>query len=210
MDSSLVIRGIFRISKVKIVAAAAAIFLFVGIAPAFADPPPWAPAWGYYGKQKGKGKHKYKGKNRQYAVPPAVPFGIGRGDCNRELLGSVLGATIGGVAGSQVGKGSGQLVGVAGGTIIGYLIGGAIGRTMDEIDQNCIGQILEHGEDGQDIVWNNPRNGTVYEVSPSRTYQQSNGEYCREYTAQSDINGQIQTTYGIACRQEDGSWKIKN
>jgi surface antigen len=185
----------------------------VGIsAPAFADPPPWAPAWGYHGKKKGKNKHKnkYKYQTRNYAVPPPIPFGIGRGVCNKELLGSVLGASVGGVAGSQVGKGSGQLVGVAAGTIIGYLIGGSIGRYMDEVDQNCIGQALEHGEDGQDIVWNDPRNGAIYEVTPERTYQQRNGEYCREYTAQSDINGQVQTTYGTACRQEDGSWKIKN
>lgn len=210
MNCNLLARSFFLNARAGTLTGVTIMFMFVGIAPAFADPPPWAPAWGYHGNQKGKNKHKQKGKKQQYAVPPAIPFGIGRGDCNRELLGSVLGATLGGVAGSQVGKGSGQLVGVAGGAIIGYLIGGSIGRSMDEIDQNCIGQILEHGEDGQDIVWNNPRNGAIYEVSPNQTYQQSNGEYCREYTAQSEINGQIQTTYGTACRQEDGTWKIKN
>lgn len=198
--------------KVGTIICVALAYSIVVAAPAFADPPPWAPAWGYHGKNKGKNKHnnKYKYQSKNYAVPPAVPFGIGRGVCNRELLGSVLGATIGGVAGSQVGKGSGQLVGVAAGTIIGYLLGGNIGRYMDDIDQNCIGQALEHGEDGQEIVWNNPQNGAVYEVTPETTYKQASGEYCREYTAQSDINGRMQTTYGTACRQEDGSWKIKN
>ncbi len=177
------------------------------IAPAYADPPPWAPAWGYHKKAHKKNKHK-KGKQARYQVPPAVPFGIDRGACNRELLGSVLGAAAGGLAGSQVGKGSGKLAAVAGGAIIGYLIGGSIGRSMDEVDQNCIGQVLEHGQDGQEIIWNNPDNGDIYEVSPVRTFQQSNGKYCREYTAKSVIGGEAVTTYGTACRQEDGTWKI--
>lgn len=185
-------------------------FSFITIAPVYADPPPWAPAWGYHKNKKGKNKNKYKGDQRVYAMPPAVPFGIDRGACNRELLGSVLGAAVGGLAGSQLGKGKGQLVGVAGGAIIGYLIGGSIGRSMDEIDQNCIGQVLEHGQDGQEVIWNNPENGGIYEVSPQRTYQAKSGEYCREYTARSEIGGKTQTTYGTACRQEDGSWKIKS
>ncbi|MCF8467129.1 MAG: hypothetical protein K9G33_06980 [Sneathiella sp.] len=191
-----------------LILALAASFVAADIVPARADPPPWAPAHGYRDKHKGKGKNKNKG---YYAAPvQVVPFGIDTGRCNRELLGSVLGAAVGGAAGSQVGKGDGKLAAVAGGTIIGYLLGGAIGKSMDEVDQNCIGQIMEHAGDGQDIIWNNPENGAVYEVSPEKTYQQKNGEYCREYTAQSDINGTKQTTYGVACRQVDGSWKIKS
>lgn len=191
--------------KSVLVGAFVLCFVAVDIPPVKADPPPWAPAHGYRNKHKGKGKNK-----AYYAAPAAIPFGIDTGRCNRELLGSVLGAAAGGAAGSQVGKGDGKVVAVVGGTIIGYLLGGAIGRSMDQVDQNCIGQIMEHAEDGQDIIWNNPQNGAVYEVSPEKTYQQNNGEYCREYTAQSDINGTKQTTYGIACRQVDGSWKIKS
>ncbi len=195
----------FRPLKAMFVGALALGFVGVDVAPVKADPPPWAPAHGY------RNKHKGKGKNKNYAVAPApVPFDIDMGRCNRELLGGVLGAAAGGAAGSQIGKGDGKLVAIAGGTIIGYLLGGAIGRSMDEVDQNCIGQIMEHAEDGQDIIWNNPRNGAVYEVRPQETWQQKNGEYCREYTAEADINGKKQQTYGIACRQEDGSWKLKS
>ncbi|MZR32203.1 RT0821/Lpp0805 family surface protein [Sneathiella litorea] len=189
--------------KTALVCVLALGFAVVDIVPVQADPPPWAPAHGY------RNKHKVKGKSKKVVVAP-VPFGIDVGQCNRERLGSILGAAAGGAAGSQVGKGDGKLVAIAGGTIIGYLLGGAIGRSMDEVDQNCIGQIMEHAEDGQDIIWNNPQSGAVYEVSPERTYQQKSGEYCREYTAQADINGKKQTTYGIACRQVDGSWKIKS
>ncbi len=196
-----------RFFKAGLAAALAVTFLAADIAPVFADPPPWAPAHGYRNKHKHKHKHKHNGPD--YVVAP-VPFGIDMGRCNREMLGSVLGAAAGGIAGSQVGKGDGKVIAVIGGTIIGYLIGGAIGRSMDEIDQNCIGQVMEHAEDGQDIIWTNSRSGAVYEVTPQSTYRERSGDYCREYTAMAEINGRQQRTYGIACRQVDGSWKLKS
>lgn len=197
-----------RLLKTAMVSALALGFMGADIVPVKADPPPWAPAHGYRDKQMKKGK---KGKGYYAApVPLVIPFGIDTGRCNRELLGSVLGATVGGVAGSQIGKGDGKIVAIAGGTIIGYLLGGSIGRSMDEVDQNCIGQVLEHAEDGREIIWNNPRNDIDYKVNPERTYQVKSGEYCREYTAEAEINGKIEKTYGTACRQVDGDWKLMN
>jgi len=35
-------------------------------------------------------------------------------------------------------------------------------------------------------------------------------EECREYQATTTIDGQPQQIHGTACRQPDGSWKIKN
>lgn len=157
-------------------------------------PPPWAPAHGYRRKHGGGG----------------LPLNLDLGSCNRELLGSLLGAAAGGLAGSQIGDGRGQLAATAGGTLLGFLIGGNIGRSMDDIDQNCIGQALEHAPDGKTITWNNPDTGRDYQVTPSRTIQQASGAYCREYTAESVINGRTQQTYGKACRQPDGSWRLKS
>ncbi len=159
------------------------------------SPPPWAPAHGYrYGAGGGQ-------RGRQ-------PLDLGTGRCNRELLGSLLGAAAGGLAGSQIGDGRGQLAAVAGGTLLGFLMGGTIGRNMDEVDQNCVGQALEHAGDGQQIAWNNPQTGAQYQVVPTRTVQGSDGRYCREYTATSVVSGRNQQTYGRACRQPDGSWQI--
>jgi surface antigen len=157
-----------RIGLTKKVLSAALIVLCAAVwsAPTAAEPPPWAPAWGYRAKHKGKNKHKVQ----QAYVPP---FDIGLGNCNRELLGSLLGAAAGGLAGSQIGDGRGQLAAVAGGTLLGFLMGGTIGRNMDEIDQNCVGQALEHAEDGQQIAWNNPQTGAQYQVVPTRTVQGS-------------------------------------
>jgi hypothetical protein len=38
----------------------------------------------------------------------------------------------------------------------------------------------------------------------------SNGEHCREYQSSSTIDGRPQQTYGTACQQPDGTWRIIN
>lgn len=178
--------------------AFAASMMVVPAPAAFADPPPWAPAHGW--------RAKHNQTYRTYREP--VPFGIDLGHCNRQLLGSVLGGVAGGVIGSQVGKGDGRTVAIIGGTLIGVLIGGALGRAMDEVDQNCVGQVLEHAEDGRTVRWQNPNTGTTYDVEPRRTYTNPEGAYCREYTTTAVIGGRAERVYGTACRNEDGSWKI--
>ncbi len=197
------------ISRLKRVAVAALILACGAVwsAPVSAEPPPWAPAWGYRNKHKGKGKgkNKHRVQVQQAYVPP---YDIGLGRCNRELLGSLLGAAAGGLAGSQIGDGRGQLAATAGGTLLGFLVGGSIVRNMDELDQNCIGQDLVDAGDGQLIAWNNPQTGARYQVVPTRTVQGSDGRYCREYTGTSVVDGRTQQTYGRACRQPDGSWQL--
>ncbi len=190
-------------SKRAAAAALVAVCAAVWSAPASADPPPWAPAWGY------RAKHKTKHKPRlQHAYQP--PFDIGLGRCNRELLGGLLGGAAGGFLGSRVGKGDGRLAAVAGGALLGFLIGGRIGRSMDEVDQTCVEQSLEHARDGQEITWNNPETGARYAVTPTDTVQVAQDRYCREYTTTATIGGKTETVYGRACRQPDGSWQIKS
>ena len=193
------------ISRMKRVAVAAMILAcgVVWSAPASAEPPPWAPAWGYRAKHKGKNKH-----NVQQAYVP--PYDIGLGHCNRDLIGGVLGAAAGGLIGSQIGSGKGQLAAVAAGTLFGFLVGNNVGRSMDAADQTCLTQSLEHAEDGQEIAWDNPDNGARYQVTPTRTVQTANNLYCREYTSTATIDGKTETTYGQACRQPDGAWEFKS
>ncbi len=195
------------ISRLKRVAVAAMILACGAVwsAPVSAEPPPWAPAWGYNKKHKGKGKGKNKHRVQQAYVPP---YDIGLGRCNRDLIGGLLGGAAGGLIGSQVGKGKGQLAAVAAGTLLGFLVGNNIGRAMDEADQTCLTQSLEYAEDGQEIAWKNPDSGTRYQVTPTKTIQVADSRYCREYTATSIVSGRDQQTYGRACRQPDGSWQI--
>ncbi len=173
--------------------------LAVWTVPVAADPPAWAPAHGWRAKQK----HKQK-----YYANYAEPYGLDLGRCNRVVLGGVLGGATGAALGTTVDKSDGRTAAVVGGTIIGVLVGGAIGRYMDSVDQNCVGQTLEHAQDGGSIAWRNPDNGGAYRVTPKATYQTGDGRTCRDYVTEIWIDDQKQQALGTACRRPDGSWKV--
>lgn len=167
-------------------------------------PPPWAPAHGY------RAKHGYRHAGRYYEVTQEELVQVperGIGSCNRDILGALLGGAVGAAAGAQIGSGSGKTAATIAGTIIGALVGGNIGRTMDQVDQNCIGQVLEQAPTGKAVAWRNPDQGSQYQVTPTRTYQTSTGQHCREYQTTIVIAGRTENAYGAACRQPDGSWQ---
>ncbi len=170
-------------------------------------PPPWAPAHGYRWQHR-----EPRRADTAVVVTPEYrpPFDLDLSRCNRETLGAVLGGAAGGILGSKIGKGDGRTVAIIGGTVLGVLVGGSIGRSMDDLDQNCVGQVLEHAPDGEAITWDAPRGDTSHQVTPTSTYQDQAGRYCREYQANSVIGGRQQQTYGTACRQPDGSWQLIN
>lgn len=165
---------------------------------AYADPPPWAPAHGY--------RHKHKHHEKEDDEKYVVPYSIDRGTCNRELLGQVLGGAAGAAVGSTVGKGTGKTAAIVGGAIIGVIIGGSIGRQMDKVDQNCVGQILEHAEDRKRIEWSDPNSGARYLITPTQTFKDADGRYCRKFSTDAFYGSEKQRTYGTACRQADGAW----
>lgn len=197
----------------------------------YADPPPWAPAWGYRGKHgdKHEGKHErhkhgrrhhgddedyddgYTGSRRYDQDNPEyyaeINTDIQGGKCNRDLIGGVIGGAAGGYVGSQFGKGDGKLATTAAGALLGFIVGKNVGENMDNLDVRCTGYALEAAPDNQKVVWRNPNNGGEYEVTPTRTYQSGN-QYCREYTTRATIGGKTENVYGKACRNPDGSWQI--
>ena len=193
--------------------------------PVLADPPPWAPAHGYY-KNKNKNKHQYKNTSKYYDgryddrhhddASDMLPWLAGAaasayllGDrCNRESLGAVLGGVVGGVAGSQIGKGDSRKAATIAGALIGVLVGQSIGRYMDTTDQYCTGQALEYAPDNQSVKWDNPDIQSRYQVTPVNNYEARDGRYCREYTSQADVGARQQQVYGTACRQPDGAWEV--
>jgi surface antigen len=69
---------------------------------------------------------------------------------------------------------------------------------------------FETARTGQTTTWQNPDSGHSGSVTPTRTYQAPSGEYCREYQQEIVIGGEKHQSYGTACRQPDGSWKIQN
>ena len=163
-------------------------------------PPPWAPAHGYRrGRPQQQGDAAY-----------TAPFHIDVGRCNRGELGAVLGGVAGGVLGSRIGDGSGRTAAIIGGTILGSIVGERIGRWMDQVDQACVGQTLEHAPTGKSVEWVNPDTGVVYDVTPTETYRAGEDRYCREYQAEAQVGGRAESGYGTACRQPDGSWELVN
>lgn len=45
-------------------------------------------------------------------------------------------------------------------------------------------------------------------VPTSPVYQAPNGQYCREYQSTVSVGGQPHPSYGTACLQPDGSWRV--
>jgi surface antigen len=177
--------------------------------PAAADPPPWAPAWGWRAKHARTWSYPYPAYSYDPSPDAAygVPFGINLGRCNRTLIGGLLGGAAGAALGSQIGKGDGRTAAVIGGTVLGALLGGAIGRAWDRADYACLGQTLEYGDNRRPVVWRGP-GGEAYRVTPREPYLGPGGRYCREFATTGQIGGRREQLYGTACRQPDGSWRI--
>lgn len=128
---------------------------------------------------------------------------------SKQDMGTMTGAVAGGLLGSTIGQGRGQVIAVAAGAVAGGYIGNVIGKSMDETDRLKTQAAIEHNKTGQVAAWTNPDSGTRYTVKPKKTYQRANHEYCREYIMTADIAGKKQQTYGTACRQPDGAWKVQ-
>ena len=172
-------------------------------------PPPWAPAHGY------RKKYQYQtaadAPVRQFDPRTLITLSsVSIGRCNRETLGAVLGAVAGGAVGAKLVEGDNKILASIGGAVVGGLIGGNIGRAMDQVDQGCVGQILERAPTGSPIAWRDPDHGMDYNVTPSRTYKDADGRHCREYQTSTVIGGKVESAKGTACRKPDGTWETAN
>ena len=131
----------------------------------------------------------------------------------KETGGSLLGAGLGGLAGAQFGRGTGQLAATGAGVLIGALVGGSAGRSLDRADQlymnRAAASTFESVPSGQGTRWVNPDSGHWGTITPTRTYETAQG-YCREYQQTIVVDGRYQESYGTACRQPDGSWRLVN
>jgi surface antigen len=131
-------------------------------------------------------------------------------DNPKTALGGMLGAAGGGLIAAAAGGGT---AGIIGGVLIGGLVGGAIGNHLDQRDKELAHQnaqrTFEHARTGQTSSWQNPDSGNSGNITPTRTYQNPSGAYCREYQQEITVAGEQHESYGTACRQPDGSWKIQ-
>ena len=148
-------------------------------------------------------------QNAQNAQQGGITNG---GGLDKQDIGTGLGAVGGAVLGSQFGRGSGKVVGGVIGGLLGAGIGNQIGASLDRADMtyyNTASQkALETGQPGQSLPWSNPQSGNSGTITPQKYYQNTSGQYCREYSQTITVGGKTQQGYGTACRQPDGTWQI--
>ncbi|MBX3161533.1 MAG: hypothetical protein KF773_36565 [Deltaproteobacteria bacterium] len=113
--------------------------------------------------------------------------------------GAAIGAVAGGVAGSAVGGGAGLILGAAAGGAFGY----TVGRSMEEADRRRVAYALQAGEP---VVWRNAHTGNVYRVQPMDSRYQG-GRECRDFRVITEVDGQANEVFGVACRRPDGRWE---
>lgn len=117
-----------------------------------------------------------------------VPYGIDRGYCDRGTVGRDL--KDGAVPAASL------------------LVGNTIGAKMDEVDQECVSNVLEYAPDQQKVLWRNSNNGLTYTVIATQTYQTDRGVYCRDYSTSATVNNQAHETRETACRMPSGFWSV--
>jgi surface antigen len=132
-------------------------------------------------------------------------------ECNREVIGAVLGGAVGAVVGSKVGEGDERFITTVGGAVIGAVVGGAIGKSMDDADQACAAQALEYANFKQSVKWHNRGRGASYTITPVGLVPTGGkGMECRRYSMLTERGGTKENTQGTACRQQDGSWRLSS
>lgn len=68
---------------------------------------------------------------------------------------------------------------------------------------------LENNPTNQASDWVNPDTQRSGAVVPTRTFENAQGQPCREFTTTIIIGDQEEQGYGTACRQPDGSWQLQ-
>ncbi len=169
-------------------------------ATALAQPPAHAPAHGW------RKKHDpyYVGYNgRQWERD----FDIASGSCNRQEIGTVIGAVAGGVIANRVADENRKVATIIG-AIAGAVIGNRVGRELDERDRSCFGHALEIGAAGQRVTWTNEMSGLRYELSPGADRPRGS-QTCREYTLVTGVGRRDRSSHtGLACRSAVGVWQV--
>jgi surface antigen len=148
------------------------------------------------------------------SVAPLAPAHAG----NQEIFGTGIGAALGGLLGSQISRGSAQLPVTAAGVFFGGLMGNSIGSSMDRTDR----LYSNHHRYPATIpptyyevtrTAYRPNYVAAPDIPPTMYYSAASAytpptPYCREYSQRVWIGGAVRESYGTACLQPDGSWRV--
>jgi hypothetical protein len=67
---------------------------------------------------------------------------------------------------------------------------------------------LEKTATGETVTWKDRKSGVVVRTTPTATLQTGDGHYCRTYRQEVSPNPGNRVYPGIACRSDDGRWRI--
>tara|TARA_R110000868_G_scaffold64985_7_gene195039 strand:- start:4363 stop:4845 length:483 start_codon:yes stop_codon:yes gene_type:complete len=159
-----------------------------------------------------------KTKITKFMIPLVAASALALAGCagqgQKQTGGTLVGAAAGGLLGSQFGGGTGKIAATALGVLAGAWLGNEVGASLDNADKAAMRQssqyALEATKTGHTSNWSNPDSGNSGSVTPTKTYKTAEGEYCREYQQTVTVGGKTQDAYGTACRQPDGTWKVRN
>jgi surface antigen len=92
--------------------------------------------------------------------------------------------------------------------VLGQVDGAQLNNTEQQATMETFQYALEKNKTDQAAAWVNPDTQASGSVVPVRTYQNEQGQNCREYVTTITVDGQEVQGYGTACRQPDGTWMI--
>jgi surface antigen len=91
-----------------------------------------------------------------------------------------------------------------------------VSRADDLYAERSAQLAMEYSQDGAVRGWTNPESGTAGTIRPTRTFQQADGGYCREYALSIEVRlkpgaepkGAAEAGGRYACRLANGRWKF--
>ncbi|MCA3268243.1 MAG: hypothetical protein ING19_19455 [Azospirillum sp.] len=151
----------------------------------------------------------------------ACAAGPGEMGFNKTTAGGLAGAAGGAFAGARlfggsngfIGKGSTtQMAGVAAGTLLGALVGGSVGSSLDRADQAPAPR-AQARQAPPEIRWTDPDAESARPApGPAKILREGRdretGQLCREFVQDIEVGGRAEKGWGIACRQDDGTWRV--
>lgn len=85
--------------------------------------------------------------------------------------------------------------------------GNSVAAQSDRREYNCAFRKASRVAVGETVYWNNHRTGNWGSFCPTRDGHATCGDYCREFSSVTYIEGRAERTYGTACRRPNGTWE---
>ena len=131
----------------------------------------------------------------------------------KQAVGTVTGMVLGGKVANDFAEGSrNEGLWTIAGVALGAFLGNEVGASMDRQDallaERAAMQALGSNKTKQISVLKNPDTGNFGSVYPTTTFSK-NGQPCREFTQEITVGGKVETAFGRACRNSDGSWDLQ-